>query len=66
MTAPLADDEIEIRLDLTEETAAPTRRVEPDYAAMHRDLRRKGVMLQLLWEEYVEAHRRRKPLSSAK
>lgn len=53
---PLADDELEIRLDLPEETAAPTRRVEPDYAAMHRDLLRKGVTLQLLWEEYVEAH----------
>ncbi|HDR9504586.1 IS21 family transposase [Burkholderia pyrrocinia] len=53
---PLADDELEIRLDLPAETAAPTRRVEPDYTAMHRDLRRKGVTLQLLWEEYVEAH----------
>lgn len=29
-------------------TAAPTRRVERNYAAMHRDLRRKGVTLQLL------------------
>lgn len=53
---PLADDELEIRLELPAETAAPTRRVEPDYAAMHRDLRRKSVTLQLLWEEYVEAH----------
>ncbi|KGW18106.1 sigma-70, region 4 family protein [Burkholderia pseudomallei MSHR4000] len=53
---PLTDDELKIRLDLPEETAAPTRRVEPDYAVMHRDLRRKGVTWQLLWEEYVEAH----------
>lgn len=53
---PLADDELEIRLDLPAETTAPTRRIEPDYAAMHRDLRRKGVTLQLLWEEYVDAH----------
>jgi len=48
---PLADDELEIRLELPAETTAPTRRVEPDYAAMHRDLRRKSVTLQLLWEE---------------
>lgn len=25
---------------------------EPDYAAMHRELRRKGVTLYLLWLEY--------------
>ena len=24
----------------------------PDFAAIHRELRRKGVTLQLLWEEY--------------
>ncbi|SIT64861.1 hypothetical protein SAMN04487769_0064 [Burkholderia sp. b14] len=42
----LADDELEIRLDLLAQTAVSTRRVEPDYAAMHRDLRRKGVTLQ--------------------
>ena len=28
-------------------------RVEPDYGAMHTELRRKGVTLQLLWAEYV-------------
>ena len=30
--------------------------VEPDYAAMHRDLRKPGVTKQLLWEEYKQAH----------
>jgi transposase len=32
-------------------------RVLPDWAVIHRELRRKGVTLQLLWEEYVDAHR---------
>jgi len=28
----------------------------PDFTGMHRELRRKGVTLQLLWEEYREAY----------
>jgi len=28
----------------------------PDYARMHQELKRKGVTLQLLWEEYEAAH----------
>lgn len=28
----------------------------PDVIGLHRELRRKGVTLQLLWEEYVAAH----------
>ena len=31
-------------------------RVLPDLLAIHRELRRKGVTLQLLWEEYLAAH----------
>ena len=31
-------------------------RVLPDVISLHRELRRKGVTLQLLWEEYVAAH----------
>ena len=31
-------------------------RVLPDVLSAHRELRRKGVTLQLLWEEYVAAH----------
>ena len=30
--------------------------VPPDYARIHQELRRKGVTLTLLWQEYVEAH----------
>jgi len=30
--------------------------VEPDYANMHKELKRKGVTKQLLWEEYKQIH----------
>jgi transposase len=38
--------------------AAPlvTRYVEPDYALLHQELKRRGMTLQLLWEEYTAAH----------
>ena len=37
--------------------AAPMRdRIRPDCAWMHRELKRVGVTLQLLWQEYAQAH----------
>jgi transposase len=43
---------------LFEPSGGRTRRglAQPDWAAIHRDLRRKGVTLSLLWEEYRAAH----------
>jgi transposase len=35
---------------------SPVRHVPPDYATIHQELKRKGVTLMLLWEEYVAAH----------
>lgn len=32
------------------------RKTEPDYQRLHTELRRKGVTLQLLWEEYRREH----------
>ena len=32
------------------------RCAEPDWAALHRELKRKHVTLQMLWDEYVEQH----------
>jgi transposase len=32
------------------------RRLEPDWAALNRELKRKHVTLQILWDEYIEAH----------
>lgn len=36
--------------------AIPTNSLLPDFTELHQELRRKGVTLQLLWEEYAEAH----------
>ncbi|MDA8182751.1 IS21 family transposase [Acidithiobacillus sp.] len=36
-------------------TAPVTAPVMPDFAAIHTEMRRKGMTLQLLWEEYVAA-----------
>jgi len=35
---------------------AARKAVEPDWAHIHRELRRKGVTLSLLWEEYRADH----------
>ena len=37
-------------------SATVTAPVMPDFAAIHTEMRRKGMTLQLLWEEYVAAH----------
>ncbi|MFQ5506838.1 MAG: IS21 family transposase [Planctomycetota bacterium] len=36
--------------------ASAGERPLPDFAGIHQELRRKGVTLQLLWVEYLEAH----------
>jgi len=32
------------------------RQVEPDWAIVHRELKRKHVTLSILWDEYIERH----------
>jgi transposase len=32
------------------------RQVEPDWAVIHRELKRKHVTLSILWDEYIERH----------
>lgn len=60
LTWPLPDD---LDDDQLEEKLYPkvedpeTQRPVPDWEVVHRELRRKHVTLQLLWEEYVAAHR---------
>lgn len=50
-------DESDIEAQLFPKAAPGKRnRAPPDGGLIHRELRRKGVTLQLLWEEYVEAH----------
>lgn len=52
-----AIDEAQLEARLMPRAAPVGRRVLPDFAAIHQELKRKGVTLQLLWEEYVAAHR---------
>jgi transposase len=52
----LADEALEVRLYPPPAMTAKDRRPQPDWAAMHRELRRPGVTLQLLWEEYRAVH----------
>ncbi|HYC00414.1 MAG TPA: IS21 family transposase [Candidatus Limnocylindrales bacterium] len=53
---PLADDLDDAALEalLYKREAAPPARELPDFASVHRELRRKGVTLELLWLEYKE------------
>ena len=50
---PLEDSALERRLFAGPADIPPPRRfVEPDWARVHQELKRKGVTLRLLWEEY--------------
>lgn len=57
---PLPDslDEASLERMLFPNQIAPARAgyVEPDYAYMHKELKRKGVTKQLLWEEYKQTY----------
>ena len=49
-------DEASLERRLMGGGAAFSRAIEPDYARVHIELRRKGVTLMLLWAEYRAAH----------
>jgi len=51
----LEDAAIEERLFPTSSSGVPGKPL-PDWGVVHKELRRKGVTLQLLWEEYREVH----------
>lgn len=51
LASTLSDDELQARLYPPPRPRSSTR-VEPEYAALHQELKRPGVTLQLLWEEY--------------
>ena len=50
-----SDDDLQARLYPPPRPRSSTR-LEPDYAALHQELKRPGVTLQLLWEEYAQAN----------
>ncbi len=51
----LSDEELEARLYRPAVPRA-ARHLEPDYALIHQELKRPGVTLQLLWEEYAQTN----------
>jgi transposase len=51
----LSDEELLARL-YKPPVARASRHLEPEHAHIHRELRRPGVTLQLLWEEYQQQH----------
>lgn len=51
----LSDEDLEARLYRPAVPRA-ARHLEPDYALIHQELKRPGVTLQLLWEEYAQAN----------
>ena len=58
---PLADDITEEALETrlfgrTGVMQGQRRRAEPDWSAMARELKRPGVTMSILWEEYREVH----------
>jgi transposase len=52
----LSDWDLERRLFPPPPAVPADTRVVPDWAAVHQELRRPGVTLMLLWEEYRAAH----------
>lgn len=54
---PAATSEVELEAQLYPPTPhSHQRRPEPDWPAVHAALRKKGVTLDLLWQEYQAAH----------
>lgn len=51
-------DETTLRSLLRPHTAKTARYHEPDYASIHQELKRKGVTILLLWQEYEQAHKK--------
>ena len=56
LPADLDDEQLRQRLQAAEEADPPPQRYLPPMAEVHRELQRKGVTLQLLWEEYHREH----------
>ncbi len=51
----LDDTALERQLFVRKERSLPSAQPQPDWALVHQELKRKGVTLYLLWEEYKAA-----------
>ena len=52
----VSDDDLERLLFPPPRAVSPGRRPLPDWPVLHRELKRPGVTLSLLWEEYRAVH----------
>ncbi len=52
----LSDEDLERLLFPPPPAVSPDRRPPPDWPVLHRELKRPGVTLSLLWEEYRSVH----------
>jgi hypothetical protein len=53
----VTDSELEAKLYKNAGKKQGHRRIaEPDWAILHREMKRKHVTLSILWDEYIEAH----------
>jgi transposase len=53
---PAEVDDLALERLLFKQAAARAGYATPDFAHLHQELKRRGVTLQLLWEEYRAAH----------
>lgn len=56
---PIPEDLDDVALKgmlFSDEEIKPRLRIEPDYSYLHKELKRKGMTLQLLWQEYLDLH----------
>ena len=56
LPATMTDTELEAALYAGSTRRGHRSRAEPDWAAVHRELKRKHVTLSILWDEYVAQH----------
>jgi transposase len=57
LPAEMTDTALEAQLFAAVDKKQGHRRcTEPDWATLHRELKRKHVTLQILWDEYIEQH----------
>jgi transposase len=52
LASSLSEVELEAKLFPAPPSVPPAERTEPDWTALHREMRRPGVTLMLLWQEY--------------
>ena len=56
LSASLSEAELEAKLFPPAPSVPVSERAEPDWAALHAEMRRPGVTLMLLWQEYRASH----------